>query len=91
MQGAPPKAEARFRRLDVGFAVFSVLFVAYAVLVWQGILGPDDAYRPGQLAGFATVLAVQSIGGLFTHQHPKLARLLFAASACGLVLLFRAL
>jgi hypothetical protein len=81
-----PQAAARSRlvKFQIIWAVVTTLFFVYTVLVWRGMVGSGDNWRPGRTAFLASALAMQGLAPLAGRRALWLQWVLLGASLAAL-------
>jgi hypothetical protein len=76
--------DRRWLTIDRWLAFALVAFFAYTVLVWQGVLGDGQAWKPFQTVLLSSALALQGIAPLVRRKSRVLFYALLGASLVAL-------
>lgn len=75
-----PAQRGWLRRLEVAWACLTAAWFLYTVLVWWGILGMGNEWRPAQTAWLSGVIAITAVTPVIGRRIPWLGALSMAAA-----------
>jgi len=84
MNSHPTTRSIRHEKVEAVWACLMTAFFVYTLLVWQGVIGTGQEWRPAGTALLAGALAAQAVAPVVGRRYPWLLWLLLAVSVVAL-------